>query len=85
MKSPRNAGPFLFLLTAVIVVVAATAPRAGGSSPMTAGFTVPAPSNGASDSDSAAPVALNRKACRFGQRYSSYYRRCVLWTPFELG
>jgi hypothetical protein len=27
---------------------------------------------------------MARRACKFGQRYSSYYRRCVLWTPFDL-
>ncbi len=26
---------------------------------------------------------MARKGCKFGQRYSSYYRRCVLWMPLD--
>lgn len=81
MKSPRSAGPLLFLLTAVTVVVVAYAPRNGHSSPSLANMAAP----GGLSGDAATPSTFSRKACRFGQRYSAYYRRCVLWTPFDLG
>ena len=78
MKSPRNAGLLLWLALMVMVSATWLAPRGGGqalafaNAPGSAGFEI------------ATPVAVSRKACRFGQRYSPYYRRCVLWTPFDL-
>jgi hypothetical protein len=79
MKSPRNAGSLLVLLIAITVVGAATAPR-GGQHGLSLASMAGLDGRGG---DSATPAALGRKACRFGQRYSPYYRRCVLWAPLD--
>jgi hypothetical protein len=77
MKIPRNVGQLLLLATALTVTIAA-APRANGELSL-ASMSAPT----AAESQSGATI-LARKGCRFGQRYSTYYRRCVLWTPFDL-
>lgn len=78
MKSPRKAGPTLYLALAMTAVALALAPRASAQGLTLASFPDQA------GRDAATPAAMARKPCRFGQRYSPYYRRCVLWTPFDL-
>jgi hypothetical protein len=76
MKSPRNAGPVMMLVAALTVTIAVV-PRASGQLSLA---SMASPSAG--DSDGSAST-FTRKGCKFGQRYSSYYRRCVLWMPFD--
>lgn len=75
MKSPRPAG--LVLCLAVTALVAVSASRGQDL----ALASMPA----LAELDSATLTIAARKACRFGQRYSPYFRRCVLWAPFDIG
>jgi hypothetical protein len=76
MKSARNAGPLLMLATALAVMLVA-APAAAIGLPLSAGQL-----RSATVAD-ANLTTVARKGCKFGQRFSTYYRRCVLWTPFD--
>jgi hypothetical protein len=78
MKSPRNTGLLLMLAT-VLSVTAMAAPRANSQLSL-ASMVQPS----AADPE-ASSMTMARKGCKFGQRYSSYHRRCVLWTPLDLG
>jgi hypothetical protein len=75
MKSPRNAGTLM--LVAALTVTIAAAPRASGQ------LSIASMSSPLADDAYSGATTFARKSCKFGQRYSSYYRRCVLWTPFD--
>lgn len=76
MKSPRNAGPMLLFATAISLAIVAVSKA---SSPL-AHASMSAPEVGEGDG---IRQTVAGKICRFGQRYSTYYRRCVVWTPFD--
>jgi hypothetical protein len=77
MKSPRNGGAVVLLTTAMTVLIAVP-PCASGQLSLV-GTAQPPPIE---REDGATTVS--RKGCKFGQRYSSFHRRCVFWTPFDL-
>lgn len=78
MKPPRNVGPLLMLAT-VLAVALVAAPRPRGQLSLAAMVQSSAPETDAS------PATVARKGCKFGQRYSSYHRRCVLWSSLDFG
>lgn len=82
MNSPRSSGVFvtLFALAAVAAMTGARDSGAAGGLRPAAATTI----EGAR-MDVAWLSAASRKPCRLGQRYSSYYRKCVLWWPLGAG
>ena len=82
MNSPRSTGVLATLL-ALAAVSALMGSRDGGAA---AGLR-PAGASATEGprTDVAWLAAAARKPCRPGQRYSSYYRKCVLWWPLGSG